>query len=221
MEQREHVWPLAPATDRLSSDVDAARALSVKKVRRRKYVKCCGCITALLLILALVTVILLSTVFGMKEPELKLNSFTVTQLKLISGRIPEPGFNMSFIADISVKNPNVASYRYSNTTTSLYYHGMFVGEARGPPGYAKAQETLRMNLTVDIITDRLLSSPNLQSDYVSGLLPVVSYTRVGGKANILNVFKMHVTVTMNCSVALNISSQGIQEHKCSKRKVDL
>lgn len=220
MVEREQVWPLARGNDRLSSDSGEA-ASTVKKVRHRACVKCCGYVIALVLILAVVMVILILTVFRVKEPEIKLNGFTVTQLQLISGTIPKPGVNMSFIADISVKNPNVASYRYSNTTTSLYYHDMFVGEARGPPGYAKAQETLRMNLTVDIITDRLLSSPNLQSDYVSGLLPVVSYTRVGGKANILNVFKMHVTVTMNCSVALNISSQGIQEHKCSKRKVDL
>ncbi|XP_031278668.1 uncharacterized protein LOC116137118 [Pistacia vera] len=219
MVEKEQVWPLALATDRLSSD-DGVSGLTAKKVCRRKCIKCCGSVAAVLLILAIVMIILILTVFRVKDPEIKLNSFTVSQLQLISGTIPKPGVNMSFIADISVKNPNVASYRYSNTTTSLYYHGMFVGEARGPPGRAKAQQTLRMNMTVDIITDRLLSSPNLQSDYASGLLPVDSYSRIGGRVNILNVFKRHVALIMNCSMTFNISSQGIHEQKC-KKKVDL
>ncbi|XP_044492557.1 uncharacterized protein LOC123216225 [Mangifera indica] len=216
MVEREQVWPLARGNDRLSSDSGEA-ASTVKKVRHRACVKCCGYVIALVLILAVVMVILILTVFRVKEPKIKLNGFTVTQLQLISGTIPKPGVNMSFIADISVKNPNVASFRYSNTTTSLYYHGLLVGEARGPPGTTKAGRTLRMNVTVDIITDRLLSSPNLQSDYGAGLFPVDSYSRVGGRVNILNVFKRHVTVTMNCSTTFNISSQRIHEQKCKRK----
>ncbi|KAL5792322.1 hypothetical protein ACOSP7_000916 [Xanthoceras sorbifolium] len=219
MVEREQARPLAPATDRLSSDVDEA-ALRQKQTRKRTCIKCCGCVTALLLIIAIVIVILIFTVFRVKDPKIKLNGFTVTRLELINGTVPKPGVNMSLIADVSVKNPNVASFKYRNTTTNLYYRSMLVGEARGPPGRARARRTLRMNITVDVITDRLLSNPNLTTDAASGLLNMDSYSRIGGRVNILNIFKRHVTVRMNCSLTINISSQAIEEQKC-KRKVDI
>ncbi|PPD83435.1 hypothetical protein GOBAR_DD19613 [Gossypium barbadense] len=77
-----------------------------------------------------------------------------------------------------------------------------------------------MNITVDIITDRVLASPNLTADLTSGTLTMISYSRIGGRVNMLNIIKKHVTVMMNCTVTVNITSQAIQEQKC-KHKVDL
>lgn len=223
MTEREQVRPLAPAADRPSSDDDEV-ALTLKKLRRRKFVRCCGCVTVLLLIQAVVIIILVLTVFRVKDPIIKMNGVTVTKLDLINNNgtnpMPRPGSNMTLIADVSVKNPNVASFKYSNTSTTLYYHGTMVGEARGPPGRAKAQRTMRMNITVDIIADQILASPNLNADLTSGVLTMSSYSRIGGRVNILNIIKKHVTVRMNCSMTVNISSQAIQNQVC-KRKVDL
>ncbi|KAK6142778.1 hypothetical protein DH2020_023126 [Rehmannia glutinosa] len=117
------------------------------------------------------------------------------------------------------KNPNYASFRYQNTTTTLYYRGAVIGEARGPPGRAKARRTMRMNVTVDVITDRVLNQPDLGSDINSGLITMSSYTVVGGRVKIF-VVKKHVTVRMNCSMTVNITSRAIQQQKC-KRKVKL
>ncbi|XVF22468.1 hypothetical protein REPUB_Repub12eG0175400 [Reevesia pubescens] len=216
---RDQVRPLAPASGLPSSD-DGEAALHLKKVRRKKWIKCCGCIAALLIILAVVIIILIFTVFRVKEPIIKMNGVMVTNLELINGTTPRPGSNISLIADVSVKNPNIASFRYRNTTTTLYYYGTVVGDARGPPGRAKARRTMRMNMTVDIITDRILASPNLIADVSSGTLTMNSYSRIGGRVNMLNILKKHVTVKMNCSMTVNISSRAIQEQKC-KRKVDI
>ncbi|PON32698.1 Immunoglobulin-like fold containing protein [Parasponia andersonii] len=219
MAEKEQARPLAPAADRPSSDDDDITA-QLKKIRRRKFIKCCGCITALMLIQAVVIIILIFTVFRVKDPVIKMNKITVTQLELANNTTPKPGTNMSLTADVSVKNPNVASFKYKNTTTTLYYHGMVVGEARGPPGQAKPKRTMRMNITVDIITDRLMSSPNLVADVGSGLLTMSSYSRIPGRVKMLNIIKRHVVVKMNCTMKVNISSQTIQEQKC-KRKVNL
>lgn len=97
---------------------------------------------------------------------------------------------------------------------------MVIGEARGPGGRAKARRTTKMNVTVDVITARFLGDPNLQSDLSSGLIPIASYTRVGGRVKMLTFIKRHITVKMNCSMMVNITSQAIQEQKC-KRKVDI
>lgn len=217
MVEPEQVRPLAPAADRPSSD-DEEAALHLKKLRQRKCIRCCGCIAAVLLIPIIVIIILIFTVFRVKGPIIKMNGVKVTRLELINGTVPKPGVNMSLIADISVKNPNVASFKYVNTTTTLYYHGQLVGEARSPPGRAKARRTVRMNVTVDIIPDRLMSNPNLNSDFSSGVLTFSTYSRVPGKMKIV-IVKKHITVKMNCSMTVNISSTAIQTQKC-KRDVD-
>lgn len=219
MVERDQVRPLAPASDLPRSDSGEA-ASHLKKFRRKKWIKCCGYVAALVLILAVVIVILIFTVFRIKDPVIKMNNFTVTHLELINGTTPRPGSNMSLIADVSVKNPNIASFKYGNTTTTLYYYGTVIGDARGPAGRAKARRTMQMNVSVDIITDRVLASPNLASDVSSGTLTMNSYSSIGGRVNMLNIIKRHVTVKMNCSMTVNISSQAIQDQKC-KRKVDL
>ncbi|KAF8412182.1 hypothetical protein HHK36_000141 [Tetracentron sinense] len=219
MAERDQVKPLAPAADRLTSDEDEAMLLS-KKLRRRKYIKCCGCIMALMLIQAVTIIVLIFTVFRVKDPIIKMNGVKVQQFQLINGTIPAPGVNMTLIADVSVKNPNVASFKFGNTTTTLYYWGTVVGEARNPPGQAKARRTLRMNITIEIIPDRLLANPNLISDVGSKLLTMSTYTRSGGRVKILKIIKKHVVVKMNCTVTVNITSQEIQEQKC-KRHVKL
>ncbi|XP_050280426.1 late embryogenesis abundant protein At1g64065 [Quercus robur] len=219
MVEKEQVRPLAPATDCPSSDHNEA-ALHIQKLKRKRCIKCCGIISALLLLQAIVVIILIFTVFKVKDPIIKMNGVTITKLELINNTIPKPGVNMSLIADVSVKNPNVASFRYSNTTTTLFYHGSVVGEARGPAGKAKPRRTMQMNITVDIITDRLISNPNLQSDVGSGLLTMSSYSKIPGRVKMLSIINKHVVVKMNCTMTVNISSKAIQDQKC-KRKVRL
>ena len=222
MGEKEQVRPLAPQSIHAVSDGDdvASTLQKRKNLRRRKLLKCCGFAAAILVLVAIVIIILAFTVFRVKEPIIKMNGIFVTHLDLLNGKTPKPGTNVSLTADVSVKNPNVASFVYSNTTTSLLFHGAVVGEARGPPGRSAARRTVRMNISVDIITDRVLDSPNLLGDIGSGLLRMSSYSRVPGRVNILGLVKRHVVVKLNCTMALNISSQAIQEQKC-KRKVDL
>ncbi|KAH1106982.1 hypothetical protein J1N35_010750 [Gossypium stocksii] len=217
--ERDQAKPLAPVSDLPSSD-DGEAALHLKQVRRKKFIKCFGSVAALAIILAVVIIILIFTVFRVKDPIINMNGVAVTSLELTNGTTPKPGSNISVTADVSVKNPNVASFKYRNTTTTLYYYGKLVGDARGPPGRAKAHRTVRMNITIDIIVDRILASPNLVTDIRSGMLTMDSYTRVGGRINILNIIKRHVTVKMNCSMTVNIFSQAIQQQKC-KRQVDV
>ncbi|KAG5565915.1 hypothetical protein RHGRI_001737 [Rhododendron griersonianum] len=122
MAEKEH-RPLAPASIRPSSD-DQEAALYLKKIHNKKYIKCCGCILALLLIQIIVVVILIFTVFKVKNPIITMNSVTVDKLELINGTtIPKSGSNMTLTIDVSIKNPNVASFKYPNTTTTIYYHG--------------------------------------------------------------------------------------------------
>ncbi|KAL3517223.1 hypothetical protein ACH5RR_024125 [Cinchona calisaya] len=223
--ERDQVRPLAPASERQNIDVEEDQATlynnSTRDINNRRCIKCCGAITAILLIQATIIIILIFTVFKVKDPVIKLNGVTVNKLELLNGTTtPKPGSNMTLTADVSVKNPNYATFKYKNTTTTLFYRGTVIGEARGPPGKSKARRTMRMNITIDFIMDRLTNHPMLNSDVGSGLLPMSSFTRVGGRVNMVGIVKKHVVVKMNCSIAVNITSRTIQDQKC-KRKVKL
>lgn len=212
----EQVRPLAPTT----TDCDVASHSKKLLRRRRRFIKCCAYISALIVVLAVVVVVLIFTVFRVKDPIIRTNKIAITKLELVNNTIPKPGSNITITADVSVKNPNVASFRYSKTSTTLYYHDTVVGEAHGPPGQSKARRTSRMNITVDIIADRILANPNLPADFGSGLIGMDSYSRIPGRVKILNIINKHVVVKMNCTITFNVSSRAIQQQDC-KRKVDL
>lgn len=128
-EKEEHIKPLAPATQlRSDENEEASHKEEIKPTTRNK---CYGCIALLILITTIVTLFFIFGVF--KDPIIILNGVNITTLELIYGTIPKPGVNISVIADVSIKNPNILSFKYSNTITTLYYHAMVVGEAQGPP----------------------------------------------------------------------------------------
>ncbi|XP_068664579.1 late embryogenesis abundant protein At1g64065-like [Aristolochia californica] len=221
MGSKEDVRPLAPThvngdRDRGSSDIhdEEARWTSSRKgLRRRRCILFCGCCVSTILILAILILVLALTVFKVKDPEIKLNSVYLDRLSLGTSS----SLNFSVTADISVKNPNSASFKFGNSTTFLSYRGETVGEAKTPAGKAKARRTLRMNVTVDVRADRLLgNSGQLARDLISDTLPVNAYTKLGGRVNLLNVFKRHVDVIMNCSITVSISTTSIEDQSCER-----
>ncbi|GFP91472.1 hypothetical protein PHJA_001291200 [Phtheirospermum japonicum] len=127
---------------------------------------------------------------------------------------------MTLNADVWVKNPDFAYFTYNTLMTTLFYRGAVVGESSGPPGTAKARRTTRVNVTVGIITDRILLDPDFDLDFVSGLVNMSSHTLVGGRMKLFCVIDKKLTVRMSCNMTFNITSRAIQQHDC-KRKVKL
>ncbi|XP_068652872.1 late embryogenesis abundant protein At1g64065-like [Aristolochia californica] len=202
--------------DRASSDVhdeEARRISPGKRLRRRRCILCCSCCVSTILLLAILVLVLAFTVFKVKDPQIKMNSVYFDRLSLDTSS----GLNLAVTADISVKNPNAASFKFGNSSTLLSYRGETVGEAKSPAGKARARRTLRMNVTVDLQADRLIeNSGQLVRDLISGTLPVNTYTKVGGRVNLFNVFKRHVDIVLNCSITVSISTSSIQDQRCER-----
>lgn len=177
-----------------------------------RLIKCSVFASAAVLVLATVAVILASTVFRLRGPILRIGNVTV-------GSSPRLISNVTLIADVWVKNPNFASIDYGNVTTTLFYHGVAVGESRAPPGTVRARRSEVISATVVIMADQIMSQPDLDADIGSGLVNVSSDTRVGGKID-WAIFEKHVTMRMRCNVSINVTSREIQHHKC-KRKIKL
>lgn len=219
-EKKEQVKPLAPASHRqyFTDDNDAVFPPDSKKQRHRKYVQCCGCIAALMLIQAVVILVLIFTVFRIKDPKLKMNSVRISGLDSTNLSNLTALTNITVTADVSIKNPNVAAFKFSNvTTTTVYYGGVEVGEGRNPPGVAAAQRTLRLNVTVELAVGKLLGVARLVRDLRFGELNVSAYTKVGGRVKILGLFKKHVVVKMNCTMSVNVTSREIGDQSCWQR----
>ncbi|XP_057805752.1 late embryogenesis abundant protein At1g64065-like [Salvia miltiorrhiza] len=198
-------------------DIDEEKAKAA--LRKRYLLRCCSCAGASLFFLCIFTVALAFTVFRARAPEFRLNGSTV-KLDLINGTgLPRPGSNATILADVSVKNRNFASFRHRSSAAPIYYRGAAIGEARAPPGNLPARRTERMNVTVDVIMDRVVALPGFGSDVESGSVTMSWCARVGGKAKFL-IVKKHVTMKMNCTVTVDVAKMAILEYKC-KQKIKL
>lgn len=120
------------------------------------------------------------------------------------------------MASVSVWNPNVASFKYSKTTTEISYHGEVIGEGETPSGEAKAKETMKMNLTMEIEPEKIDEISDLMKDFNSGALNISSYTEIPGRVKILGFIKKSLVVKMNCSLTYNSKSQTIQGEDCEQ-----
>ncbi|KAB1211949.1 hypothetical protein CJ030_MR5G023743 [Morella rubra] len=171
---------------------------------------------------------------------IKMNSLALQKVDLVNGSLAEDA-NITVVADVSVKNPNVVSFTYDNSTSTISYHGTVVGETRIPSGKAKAKHTvqsrqvhvhvetkktkvhaqvvihtLRMNMTIHIVADKVLAVPGLSSDWTSRALTLNSYTKLSGRVKILNIIKRNVVSETNRTIHYNVTSGAIVD-ECNPR----
>ncbi|KAJ4951799.1 hypothetical protein NE237_028631 [Protea cynaroides] len=203
---------------------------SAGKLRWRRCIQCCGCLSALMLIFGIILLILVFTVFRIKDVAISLNSVTFEKMSISNPPAPRGGFpfnqtpltspsvNMTMIADLTIKNPNIASFKYNNATTNLYYDGYHIGEALNPAGNARARKTFHMNLTVEISikpdSSSFVQVYQLSDDLNFGSLKIDTYTWIDGRVNALNIFKRYIIVKMNCTMMVNMTSSSIEYLNC-------
>ncbi|MCL7024317.1 hypothetical protein MKW94_008384 [Papaver nudicaule] len=208
MAEDEEIRSLSRTNDQFNSHENGGR---------KRCVRCCGLCTVTVLIVAAVFVTLLFTLF-LRDPEIKTNKLTIVKMKLISGTtLPDPKYNISLVADVSMKNPNAATFIYGNSTTVLYYRGTLIAAIPIPPGRAKPRRTQRMDLPFELDTAKLYGTLNVQSDASSGVLDMTSKTRIIGKMKIFGVTKKHIVVKMDCELSFNLTSLAIQDQKCKSK----
>lgn len=182
----------------------------------RKYVKWCGCATAIILILVVIVLVLIFTLFWAKSPVLKLNSMRIEGLNGVNWKNVTPETNLTIYADVSVKNRNMASFKYQEAEASLFYEGNLIGEASIPPGSVGARRTKRVNATIDVLVKNLLDVERFKEDFIDGFMMMNSYTRVYGRVKIFNIFKKSVKLTSNCTMNVNFTTHMIQAQDCKR-----
>ncbi|KAL5989165.1 hypothetical protein ACLOJK_010055 [Asimina triloba] len=245
MVENKQVRPLAPAAGSgAAGDGGGARTTgsslswsssSRKLTKRRRMVMCLGCCGGSIIIVGVLILVLALTVFKVKDPIIAVNSVKLERFSFNSSRRSGGGgggllsggdvaVNLTLSAGISIKNPNAASFKFGNSTTSVSYRGKTVAQVHGPAGKAGARKTIRLNVTVDVLADQLTTSTAggdltllLLSDLASGTLTVDSHTNVGGRFSLLRIIKRHVDIVVNCTILVSVSNQNIQNLSCVRK----
>ncbi|KAK7251377.1 hypothetical protein RIF29_34516 [Crotalaria pallida] len=214
--QSPSVKPLAPyniSSSRYNTPEHEIETISDhRRSRLGTFTLCCGCITALLLISIVIILILGFTVYNVNEPVITMNR--IINLDKGTNITKDNPINVTLIADISMKNTNYFIYRSKGSTTTLYYDGIGIGEGFTPPGKAKARRTVRFNVTLKIVTSKLINVPGFSNDTVDQSLNLSTLTRIDGNVKILGMFKKKVVVELNCTAAYNITSGLIHGYNC-------
>ncbi|CAH1451360.1 unnamed protein product [Lactuca virosa] len=215
--------PEKPQIHPLSISVDEALSTELEKQQQGflKCTVCCGIIAAVVLIIAVVMIVLGFTVLHIKNPKLRMNSVAIIGLDQVNSTdLLNRNANLTVVADVSMKNTNVEKFKFETFNSSLVYRETVVGVADVPGGVVDARKTMRLKVVYEMMMAKMAGDPQFGSDFTAGKLMVRSYTRVNGRVNILNIIKRKVTVTMNCSIAINVTSWGIADQDC-KSHVDI
>ncbi|KAH7440590.1 hypothetical protein KP509_03G000900 [Ceratopteris richardii] len=187
------------------------------KRRKAALIGCCGVLAFTTVLLGLIILILAFTVFKAKEPDISIKQIELGSLGLpTSLNLSDLHLNLSLTVVVSVYNPNHASFRYSNSTSFMFYRQLIVGEASVPAGKIGARDTevLRSTLMLNA-SSSLLLEPNLLTDFSAGSFPMSTSSIVYGRVNILNIFKHHARSSSVCTMSIDISSRSVQNLTCS------
>ncbi|CAL9044056.1 uncharacterized protein LOC135673288 [Musa acuminata AAA Group] len=170
---------------------------------------------AVILGIALLLLILGLTVFRPRHTVTTINSVHLGALR-VGLDVPHLSvdLNVTLDLDITATNPNRASFRYDTGNAELFYHGGLVGEAVIPPGRVGAEGSVRTNVSLTVMADRLISDATLYKDVISGSVPFSTNTRLPGTVTILGVFKHHMVAYTMCNITVSVQSRSVENSDC-------
>ncbi|KAL5231628.1 hypothetical protein ABZP36_030404 [Zizania latifolia] len=176
--------------------------------KRRRVLCCCGCCVTTLVVIGIVILVLAVTVFRVKDPRITMNGVWLTALSTGLGGGGVTGTtvatNATLTADVSVKNPNIAALRFSRSATDVYYKGQTISVAYVPAGKVGADRTVRMNVTLDLLADRLVQVLNGTGLILGQEYDLSTYTEMNATVKVLGIYKKDIEMRMNCSVVLEV-----------------
>ncbi|KAJ1263736.1 hypothetical protein BS78_09G209200 [Paspalum vaginatum] len=200
------VHPASAAQD--DAEADAGwRSSSYLRKRRRCALCCGGCCVTTVVAIGIVILVLALTVFKVKDPRLTMNNVWLTAVSAGPGTgVAAPvAANATLVADVSIKNPNAAAFRFSRTETDVYYAGQTVSVAYAPAGSVGADRTARMNVTVDLLADRLARAMNGTGLVFGQEYDLDTYTEISGRVSVLGIVKKHIDIKLNCTVVVELA----------------
>ena len=202
--------PFASSKLHPRSDEEIAMFKALKKERSGK---CFVYVFAGIVIQCIIILVLAVIVLRVKVPDVNLSLVTVKNLKY-NGTASSTSFSATFVAEVTIKNKNFGGFKFENSTLSLLYRGMVIGERKIGHGRVKAREGQAMNVTVELRSNRLSDLNNLSSDINSGMLKLSSSAKLSGTVHLVKIIKKRRNTELNCIMTLNLTSRAVQDLQC-------
>ncbi|XP_068309378.1 late embryogenesis abundant protein At1g64065-like [Pyrus communis] len=182
-----------------------------KKIQQNR--KCFAYIAIFVVFQIIVLAIFGATVMKIKTPNVRLRSVTVQSLDYSSGS-NSPFFNMTLIAEVSVRNKNFGHFKFDPTKANVTFGGVIVGQGDIIKARAKARKTKRMNVTIEVNSDGISDGAKLGTEVSSGNVTLSTLATVRGKVTLMKMMKKRKTAHMNCSMIVNLPNQLVYDLAC-------
>ena len=187
------------------------------KPNARKFLITCCIITTILLLLILTLVILYFTLLKPKQPVIVATPVSLKNIKF--GIFPIVTLQVKLGIDVFIKNRNYAGFKYGNSSTSVYYRGIFVGQAPIPAGEIGARATQNISTVIDLEVDKVISNPCFLPDMLSGMMNLTSGSTMVGAVILLKIFKLHATSSVNCDITVFVKTMNSTSNCVSTIKI--
>lgn len=188
----------------------------VKKSRRGLKI-CCG-VTAIVLLIVVVALVILSlTIFKPKQPEITAKPIGLEDIQF--SMIPVVSLNVTVSMMVTIENRNYGSFKYRNSTAYVTYHGATVAEIPIEPDTVPSRGHINTTSNVEIMGDKLVSSPYFWEDVTAGTLNLTSAATLHGKVSVFKFLKLHATAFSTCDISVFIQSRDFKVTCKSKVKL--
>ncbi|KAL0408126.1 UNVERIFIED_CONTAM: hypothetical protein Sradi_1747000 [Sesamum radiatum] len=115
----------------------------------RRSSKKCLAYTAAFVVFQTAIILLFVLIFmKLRSPKVRFNAIAVESFSSTNNN--STSFNMTMLAQVAIKNNNFGDFKYENSTLSILYNGVKVGEAVVPRGSAGPRKTKKFNISVDL-----------------------------------------------------------------------
>ncbi|KAL2238271.1 late embryogenesis abundant protein At1g64065 [Sesamum indicum] len=215
MEEESRLNPLKPARKYHTSNETFATDELIKNPSPKPQTRSSKCLVYILLALVLQSIALL--IFGLvvlriKTPTLQLSAVAVKDLH------NEPtSLNVTFVAEVRLHNMNFGRFKFRGGNTTFFYEKATIGVTGIYDGQVGSREKREMNVSVKVMaSDRQLSenSMDFSRDIDLGLIKLRSFAMLKGEVRVVKIINRHTTAVMDCNMALNLTSQAIQDLLC-------
>ncbi|KAK9087813.1 hypothetical protein Syun_030207 [Stephania yunnanensis] len=167
---------------------------------------------ATILFLFLLGLILYFTLFKPKDPTTTLISADVSG---VAPTVSLPALairlNLTVAAQISVHNPNRASFRHAPGQSQ-------VGEVGVSPGNIPARGSEVLNCTLVLEVEKFGGVlRELIGDVLAGEIAVDVNTRVPGRVTFLGIFRRHAVAVSRCQIKIGVPGLEVRQQTCSTK----
>ncbi|KAL0408125.1 UNVERIFIED_CONTAM: Late embryogenesis abundant protein [Sesamum radiatum] len=175
---------------------------------KRNNKKCLAYVAAFVVFQTAIILVFALTVMKVKSPKVRFNAMAVESFS--SNNNNSTSINMRLLAQVTIKNTNFGHFKYQNSTLSILYNGVQVGEVVVPRGRANARKTKKFNISVDVSSEGLSGN-----DMNSGVLRLSSRGKVSGKVHLMKVIKRNKSGEMKCDWSINLATRQVDDLKCN------